>query len=437
MKDRLQPQNIEAEESVLASCMLSQDCLEFTDLLVASDFYKKAHQKIFQVITALVAQKKEVDLLTVTTALNENKQLGEIGGAVYLATLVNDCPVVSNVEHYAQLIKKPAVARKLIITANKILKAAYDGEIKETLEDAQTKILQLSLDSTNTQSFNSIAEITVERVDFYEKISNGDIPSGIKTGFYELDSITGGFQGSKLIIIAARPRIGKTSLLLNMAKNMAKNKHKVGIFSIEMDKEELADRLIASGSGVNLIRLANEGTKLSKTEWSDIQKTAGRIYEYPIIIDDTGGLTIQELKRRAKKMVSEGVEVIFIDQLSKVRGGKGRSEYEQRSFVVNELATLKKELRVPVCLLAQINRKLEDRENKQPGLGDLKSTGSLEEDADIVLLGHRPFEYSHNDEDKNKATWNLAKHRQGATRMINFHWEPKTVTFSSIDSRFV
>lgn len=222
-----------------------------------------------------------------------------------------------------------------------------------------------------------------------------------------------------------------TAIMMNMATNMAKAGRKIGIFSIEMDKEELVDRLISSKSGVNTIKLAS-GWGLNSEEWEKITYAAERIYEYPIIIDDTGGLKIQELKRRARKMVKDGIEIIFIDQLSKIRGGKGRSEYEQRSYIVNEIAILKKELRIPICLLAQINRKLEDRTNKKPTLGDLKSTGSLEEDADLVLLGHRKYEYTKAKEDKHHAEWEIAKHRQGATCNIKMYWNGKTVTFSSL-----
>ena len=220
-----------------------------------------------------------------------------------------------------------------------------------------------------------------------------------------------------------------TAMMLNMAANMAKAGRKVGIFSIEMDKEELVDRLISSKSGVNSIKLSS-GQGITEQEWGTITSAAEGLHEYSIVIDDTGGIKIQELKRRARKMVKNGVEIIFIDQLSKITGGKGRSEYEQKSYIVNEIAILKKELRIPVCLLAQISRKIEDRQNKKPTLGDLKSTGSLEEDPDIILLGHRKYEYTKAEEDKHHAEWEIAKHRQGATYNVKMYWNGKTVTFN-------
>lgn len=428
---KLPPQNIEAEQSILASCLITSDALEFTENLLPSDFYRTAHQKIFQVIISLLDKKQPIDLITVMTKLKESKQLDEIGGATYLSELT-DIPIATGIKHYISMVKSTSIARQLIEASNEIANLAYqsNGNIVEVLEEAQTKIININFD-LDSDNFVSVSGLTMQRVEQYEKMASSKKVLGITTGFSGLDRLTGGLKGSKFIIIAARPRIGKTALMMNLASNMAKAGHKVGIFSIEMDKEELIDRLISSKSEVNTIKLAS-GQWINGEEWVKIHDAASKIYEYPIIIDDTGGIKIYELKRRAKKMVKEGVEIIFIDQLSKIRGGKGKTEYEQRSYIVNELAILKKELRIPICLLAQINRKLEDRQNKKPTLGDLKSTGSLEEDADIILLGHREYEYTKAKEDIEKAEWEIAKHRQGATCNLHMHWNGKTVTFSSM-----
>ena len=428
---KLPPQNIEAEQSILASCLITSDALEFTENLLPSDFYRTAHQKIFQVIISLLDKKQPIDLITVMTKLKESKQLDEIGGAIYLSELT-DIPIATGIKHYISMVKSTSIARQLIEASNEIANLAYqsNGNIIEVLEEAQTKIININFDLDN-DNFVSVSDLTMQRVEQYEKMASSKKVLGITTGFSGLDRLTGGLKGSKFIIIAARPRIGKTALMMNLASNMAKAGHKVGIFSIEMDKEELIDRMISSKSEVNTIKLAS-GQWISSEEWVKIHDAAAKIYEYPIIIDDTGGLKIYELKRRAKKMVKEGVEIIFIDQLSKIRGGKGKTEYEQKTYIVNEIAILKKELRIPICLLAQINRKLEDRQNKKPTLGDLKSTGSLEEDADIILLGHREYEYTKAEEDINKAEWEIAKQKQGATCNLHMHWNGKTVTFSSI-----
>jgi replicative DNA helicase len=260
---------------------------------------------------------------------------------------------------------------------------------------------------------------------------NGHEP-GIKTGFRSIDSLTGGFWGALFIIIAARPGIGKTAFMLNMAKNMASCGHRVGIFSIEMDKESLIDRQIASLSGINSIRLRTG--RIGTEDWKAINQAAEKIYNLPIVIDDTGGLTIQELKRRARLMAKKGAEIIFIDQLSKIRGGTGQSDWEKRSCVVNELAEFKKELRIPIVLLAQINRKAED--TRKPSLNHLKSTGSLEEDCDLCLIGHRDFPYTRKPEDETKANWELAKNRNGATTDIPMQWDGKTTTFYEVVANY-
>jgi len=433
--NKLPPQNIEAEESLLCSCML-EDPSDVIDMLVPEDFYKSAHRKIFAAIVNLNKTKQPVDLTMLHTQLSGMGVLEECGGARYLSKLL-DIPQASNKIHYAKIIKSASVGRQIINKASKIINEIYEtpitnGNIIDLLDHAQAEMLNINFDLAN-DNLISFPDLCTKRIGDYEELSKGTIV-GLKTGFYSLDLLTGGFFGSKLIIIAARPRVGKTAIMLNIAKNIASCGHKVGIFSVEMDKEALMDRLIASISGINSIRLATG--KIGDRDWRDIHDAAEKIYSLPIYIDDTGGLTIQELKRRARKMVKKGIEIIFIDQLSKLRGGQGRSEYEQRSFIVNELATLKKELRMPVVLLAQINRKADDRPDKRPTLSDLKSTGSLEEDSDIILLGNRPFLYTRNPNDEGKATWEIAKHRDGATRTIDMMFDDKTTTFYEVTKTY-
>lgn len=434
--DKIPPQAIDAEQSIISGILVdSKTLLDVIDIILPEDFYRSAHQTIFSGIIRLHSKKEPIDIITITNFLRESGCLEEIGGATYLTMIYDTVPIAINAEQYAKIVKKASVARKLIEVANEIANSAYEanGNIVEVLDEAQSKIINITFDM-DADNFVSIAELIPDRIDQYEEMSKQKKVLGIQTGFTDIDRITGGLKGSKFVVIAARPRIGKTALMMNMAINMAKAGKKVGIFSIEMDKEELADRLISSTSGINSIKLSS-GQGINEQEWERINSAAERIYEYPITIDDTGGLKIQELKRRARKMVKNGIEIIFIDQLSKITGGKGRSEYEQKSYIVNEIAILKKELRIPICLLAQINRKLEDRQNKKPTLGDLKSTGSLEEDPDIILLGHRKYEYTKAEEDKHHAEWEIAKHRQGATCNIQMYWNGKTVTFSSLQER--
>ena len=435
MKDqslyRLPPQSIEAEEALLSRIFFDSKVLvDIVDILQPNDFYRSAHQKIFSGIMKLFLKKEPIDIVTVPEILKEMDVLEEIGGATYIVTLVETVPLAVNAEHYAKIIKKASVARQLIVATNDIATSAYtaNGNIVEVLDNAQSMLLNINLD-IGSFNFTTSAELIMQRISQIEKMSKEGRPMGIQIGFSSFDYLTGGLKGSKFIIIAARPRIGKTALMLNVTNNIAASGHKVGIFSIEMEKEELIDRQISSKSGVNLTKLTS-GRGITPDDWATIHSAAETIYNYQIVIDDTGGLRLQELKRRARQMLKDGVEIIFIDQLSKIRGGKGNSEYEKRSYIVNEIAILAKELRIPVCLLAQINRKLEDRQNKKPTLGDLKSTGSLEEDADIILLGHRDYEYTKNEEDMHHAEWELAKNKQGATTDMDMYWDGKTVTFS-------
>ena len=428
---RLPPQSIEAEEALLSRILIDSKVLvDIVDILQPNDFYRSAHQKIFSGIMKLFLKKEPIGIVTVPEVLKEIGVLEEIGGATYIATLVDTVPLAVNAEHYARIIKKASVARQLIVAANDIAMSAYtaNGNIVEVLDNAQSMLLNINLD-IGSFNFTTSAELIMQRIPQIEKMSKEGRPMGIQTGFSSLDYLTGGLKGSKFIIIAARPRIGKTALMLNVTNNIAASGHKVGIFSIEMEKEELIDRQISSKSGVNLTKLTS-GRGITPDDWAAIHSAAEAIYNYQIVIDDTGGLRLQELKRRARQMLKDGIEIIFIDQLSKIRGGKGNGEYEKRSYIVNEIATLAKELRIPVCLLAQINRKLEDRQNKKPTLGDLKSTGSLEEDADIILLGHRDYEYTKNEGDIHHAEWELAKNKQGATTDMDMYWDGKTVTFS-------
>lgn len=430
------PQNIEAEQSLLCSCLID-DPSEVLDMILPEDFYKTAHNNIFKAISNLVRTKQPIDLTTVHTELMGMGVSEESGGAPYLASLLN-APVAVNMIHYAKMVKAASVGRKILVTAQRIMNSTLENNVThsnvlEILDSAQAEMLKINFGIDN-ESFTTFPDLCVKRIDQYEKMSKGNL-IGLKTGFPSIDTLTGGFIGSKLVIIAARPRVGKTAIMLNMAKNMASKNHKIGIFSIEMDKEELMDRQISALSGINSIKLST-GHGLISEEWRKINEAAEKIYQYQITIDDTGGLTIQELKQRARKMIKQGIEIIFIDQLSKIKGGLGRSEYEQRSYIVNELATLKKELRIPICLLAQVNRKADEAPGSRPTLSHLKSTGSLEEDADIILIGHRSYLYSRDPKEENQASWEIAKNRQGFTRIIEMAWEPKTTTFSEITNNY-
>ena len=425
---KIPPQNIEMEESVLAGCLLYPSFLEdVVDNLLPEHFYKSAHSKIFSAIVQQIKQKKPVDLAVISTVLREGGLLDEIGGATYLAKL-SDAPIPSNMEYACEKLREVATLRKTIAICYKTIESCFDNNNpKEIIDNIQRDIL--NIDNFSIDNFVTMKELTPQSIDRYENAGkNGDYK--IKTGFYEFDTLIGGLSGSKLIIIAGRPRMGKTAIMLNMAQYMAQRGDMVGVFEIEMDKEDLDDRIMAGLTGVNTLKLQS-GKYLGAADWEKITEAASVKYNLPIIIDDTGGLKIQELKRRSRKMKKLGCKIIFIDQLSKIIGDRRKSKFEEATQIVEELGHLKKELRIPIVLLAQISRQAITRTGKRPMLEDLKNTGQLEEEGDIVILLHRPFVYTKDPDDEGKALFDVAKARGAPERTINLHWDGKTTTFKN------
>lgn len=426
---RVPPQNIEIEQSILSGCLQYPDFLEdAVDNILPEHFYKTSHQELFLTIIQQYKQKNPIDSASLYTALKENKLLDKVGGATYLAQLL-DVPVPSSMEYACEKLREVATLRKTIEICNKTIIACFDNQNpKEVIDTIQKEIL--SVDDFSVDNFITMKELTPQSIDRYEnaKKDNGDYK--IKTGFYEFDTLIGGLSGSKLIIIAARPRVGKTSIMLNIARYMSQRGDMVGIFEIEMDKEDLDDRLMASFTGINTIRLQSP-KHLTPKEWSSIIDAASKKYNMPIVIDDTGGIKISELKRRCRKMKKLGCKIIFIDQLSKIIGNRKKSKFEEATEIVEELGHLKKELRMPIVLLAQINRQSINRAGQRPMLEDLKNTGQLEEEGDIVILLHRPFVYTKDADDEDKALFDVAKARGAPERTINLKWDGKTTSFSN------
>lgn len=424
---KVPPQNIEVEESIIASCLIFPETVEdIVDNLLPEHFYRTAHCKIFSTIIDQYKKKNPTDIINISTALKESKQLDEIGGSVYLAKFL-DLPVAINIEYACEKIKECATLRKTIEICNKTIIACFDNNnAKEIVDNIQRDIL--NIDNFSIDNFITMKELTPQSIDRYEDASKNNGDYKIKTGFYEFDTLIGGLSGSKLIIIAGRPRMGKTAIMLNMAQYMAQRGDMVGIFEIEMDKEDLDDRIMASLTGINTIKLQS-GKYLGSTDWEKITKAATIKYDFPIIVDDTGGLKIPELKRRIRKMKKLGCKIIFIDQLSKIVGNRKKSKFEEATEIVEELGHLKKELRIPIVLLAQISRQAITRTGKRPMLEDLKNTGQLEEEGDIVILLHRPYVYTKNPDDEDKVIFDVAKARGAPERTINLCWSGKTTSF--------
>jgi len=431
---KLPPQAIEIEQSVLSACIVYPNSIDtFADILSPSDFYRTAHQIIFKTVAGLRSRKKPVDLQTIAVTLRDDGELEGIGGAAYLSKLVNDIPMSTSIKHHASVVKDKAVLREIIAKAQYTIQSAYEAtSATDLLDETQ----QAFLDVSNPLAFDfcTMPELMEQTVDQIEKCSNGEVDVSLPTGLADLDNqMGGGIRGSKLVLIVARPGIGKTAIALNIAGSIAaaflkRNiGEKVGFLELEMEKEELGIRSLAIASGVNTVFLFSGREKqgdrwvpLSQSSWVSISESAERLSRYPILIDDTPALPLQEVVRRIRMLHKRGCRIVFIDQLSKIRG-PGQKEYERFTAIVNRLAELKKELRIPIVLLAQVNRQQE-----------LKGTGALEEDADIIMRLRQTNEAVDLSSEVFKASLAIEKHRGGPTCEIPLQWVPKITAFRSM-----
>lgn len=433
MIDRIPAHMEDIEESILSACLIFPEMRkEILNLVTEQDFYKLLHQSIFGAIVELEKSREPVDLITVSAKLS-----GKIQGISSILGKISTCPVPTNIEYYTDRITNCRKLRDMQAVVSKAMNDCFDTtvEFPDVADFVNRQIVEIGGGGIN--QFITMRQLTERSAERYEKIRNGLEPDGVMTGFPTLDRLTGGLKGSKLVIIAARPGMGKTALACNMVANMAKRSIKSGVFSLEMDADELDDRWNSSETGINGSTLKSGG-RIDKASWSRLIDVFEMKYHWPVIIDDGGGMNIVELKRRAQKMKQQGAEVIFIDQLSHIRPTKDmlrRTTFEINTAHVEELAFLKKELKIPIVLLAQLNRELEKRADKKPMLSDMKNTGALEEAADIVLLGYRLYPYTRKPEDEGHAEWEIAKQRSGPTWNIHMQWQPKFTRFVETTER--
>ena len=428
------PNNLEAEKTVISAILQYPEIVpELVDMIEPGDFYNPKHGIIFQGVRDLVTRKEPVDLATIADTVDV--QFPAVGS--YLSEIADKAPT-SQVQNHVRLVLEHSALRQAISLCNKSLSDLYNcnGNASDVIDEIQTRILQLGVRGTK-QQYETMRELMHQTIDRYKSLREGK-ERGIKTGFFLLDQATGGFRGSQFIVIAGRPGMGKSSLVLNMADYCGQCAIPCGIFSLEMDKEEWNDRHITLKTGISTSRLNKDGGADAR-DWQSIMNAASVIAKYPIMLDDNGGLTVAEIKRRARLMVKNGARIIFIDQLSKIRG-RGKDRFEKAANVVNELSTFPKEVRIPIVLLAQINREAEKRGGQgvtrwthKPTVSMLKDTGTLEEDADIVLLVYRPYVYTKAREDDGFANVEIAKHRGGPTLDIELKWDGRRMAFSNPD----
>jgi replicative DNA helicase len=441
IKEKLPPQNIEAEESALGSIMIDKDAIvKVADILFPEDFYQPQHRIIYEAILNLYHKNAPIDVLSLSNRLKEKKQLGEIGGASFLTSLVNKTPTSAHVVHYANIVHQKRVLRDLIAASYKIAELGWQESenINEVLDKAEQVIFSISEKSIAHEFVALKGELVkaFERIDQLHK--GGDKLRGISTGFDDLDHYLGGLQKSDLIILGGRPSLGKTSLALDIARHVAlKEKVPVGIFSLEMSKDQVVDRLIAAESTVDLwkIRTGRLSTDEEINDFTLIQDSLSRLSEAPIFIDDAASPTVMQIRTMARRLQAEtDLGLIIVDYIQLISPSLSReSTVQQYSEISRSLKALSRELNVPVLALSQLNRAVEARPLCIPKLSDLRETGSLEQDADVVLFVYREDRYKEDSENKNIAKIIIAKHRNGPLGHANLYFNEQLASFRNLE----
>jgi replicative DNA helicase len=429
------PQNIEAEESLLSAILVDNTALlEVVETLSAADFYRTAHQKIYDAITDLFDKAEPIDLVTLNNHLKEKGHLEAVGGSAFLARLVDVVPLAANAQHYARIVHDKAVLRRLIEKANAISKRCFQeqGPTDEIVDFAENAIFEIA-DQKARQAFYPLSKLIDVNIDFLEeKQKNKSLVTGVPTGFGQLDNLTSGLQNSDLIILAARPSMGKTALALNIARNAAVEAGvPVAVFSLEMSKEQLSLRLLCSEARIDSSRLRSGF--FSMEDWQRLTDAAGVLSAAPIFIDDSASLTAMEVRAKARRLkMDKNIGLIVIDYLQLMQGRAGA---ERRDLEISEISrslkALAKEINLPVIALSQLNRMLEQRNDRRPRLSDLRESGALEQDADVVAFIYRDEVYNKEENNPNKGTAEiiLAKQRNGPTGDIK-------LTFLNAYTRF-
>jgi len=438
---KLPPQNLDAEKSLLGAILIDEEVLaDATEHVHPADFYDKNHGLIFAGMMRLFEKHKPVDLLTLTDELKRKDELDLIGGSAYLTELTNYVPTAAHAEAYAEMVAQKAVRRRLIKASADITELGYDESTttQELLEKAEAELFSVS-DQSLKQDLISLENILTDSFDRIEELHrNKDTLRGIRTGYRDLDNMTAGLQRSDLIILAARPAMGKTTLVTNLAYNVATiEKKPVLFFSLEMSKEQLVDRMLADASGVDSwnIRTGN----LSDNDFAKLSEAMGEMAEAPIYIDDTPGLSILEMRTKARRLAHEGeIGLIIVDylQLMQATNNHNGNRVQEVSEISRGLKLIARELNVPLIALSQLSRSVESRTPPIPQLADLRESGSIEQDADIVSFIYRPGYYEpDNPEVQNITDLIIAKHRNGPVGKIQLYFHPERLRFMSLDRR--
>ncbi len=435
---RVPPQNLDAEKSVLGSLMLDSNAIHVViDILIPDDFYHQKHRDIFQAMYELCEKREPIDVLSVSSRLKEKKMLDGVGGSSYLAELVNCVPTASNVKHYAELVRKKSILRSLIESSDQISQLGYneEDEVDILLDEAEKKIFNVARYSLK-QKFLNIKVALEDAWERFDRLHNskGEL-RGTPTGFQELNNILAGFQKSDLIILAARPSMGKTALALDIARNVAcRHNLPIGIFSLEMSSQQLVDRLIAAEARVDSWKLRT-GRLSSDDEFARIRDALTSLSSAPIFIDDEASTNIMQMRAKARRLQAEhGLGLLIVDYIQlMVPRQRTDSMVQQITEISRSLKGLARELDVPVLAISQLSRAVESRNPPIPKLHDLRDSGSIEQDADVVMFIYREDKYKENSTKQNIAEIFIEKHRNGPTGKIELYFDPQKVSFSSIE----
>lgn len=434
--EKLPPQSVEAEQSVLGAMLLEREAIvKVAELVRPEDFYREAHRVIYGAILALYERGEAVDLVTLTEELRRQGSLEEVGGASYLATLANLVPTAANVEYYARIVEEKSLLRQLIRTCTEVVSRCYEAqeEVNRLLDDAERRITELSL-RRSSQGFVRLKDVLMTTLDRLMQMVESGQGTGIPSGYPDIDRFTAGLQPSDLLIIAARPSVGKTTFALNLARQVAiRQKMPVAIFSLEMSREQVAMRLLSSEAGVEQQKIRRG--ELEEQEWQALSRGLARLGPAPIFIDDTSSISILELRTKARRLCTEvGPGVVIVDYLQLLRTtGRMENRQQEISEISRSLKALARELRIPVVALSQLSRAVEQRQDRRPVLSDLRESGALEQDADVVMFLYTNAEM----ERENQIEVIIAKQRHGPTGSVRMYFDRQTGLFMGLETRHV
>ena len=437
--ERLPPQNIEAEEAVLGALLIDPDAIiRLTTILRPEDFYREKNAWIYDAVLALHERREPVDFLTVCDELDRRRQLNEVGGPAFISSLINAVPTSIHAEHYARIVERTAVRRRLIDAAGQIAGLAYQeaDDVEEVVDHAE----QILFGVAERRLSRELVPIKQVLSDYYDRIEyltrHKGTMIGIPTGFHDLDTLLTGLQRSDMMILAARPSVGKTSLALSIAHNAAKKfEQRIAFFSLEMSAEQVVQRLISAETGIESQRLRTGD--IADDDWGRFMKAASDLAETLIFIDDTPGISALELRTKARRLHAEvGIDLIVVDYLQLMRGDyRSENRVQEISAISRALKGLARELNLPVLALSQLSRSVESRADKHPILSDLRESGALEQDADVVLFIYRDELHNENTERKNIADIIVAKHRNGPTGTVSLYFKKELAQFREAELR--